>query len=272
MFKRNETGKMLDPLKVTSSTPDTKPWLTILLLIFFFPAGLYRMWKYKQFSLMARKIITVIIFILGIYGYITDVYQTPEEKATILQQEKITLKQKEVEDQKKTEEELAKINLLNKIKDSYGKQQATEFLMDNTFSIVGNGMGRIKLLYSEYLDTTAIIDWSRDWVLVTTTPGQPSELTVDDLMRMVDDVDRHDLIIKTSRYVERKAMEMGSLSASVAFLPGTLTRRGYRSYKYTQTIKLKNAFGAKYKRDFSVNISTDDTSYYFSDLEFYISN
>lgn len=45
-----------------------KTWFIILLLILFFPVGLFLMWKYKPFNRPAHIVITVIIAALAVYG------------------------------------------------------------------------------------------------------------------------------------------------------------------------------------------------------------
>ncbi|MBE5984662.1 MAG: hypothetical protein E7248_15360 [Paenibacillaceae bacterium] len=50
-------------------------WFTILLLIFFFPVGLYLMWRYKKFNMVARVIVSalfVFLMIPAIFGKSKD--------------------------------------------------------------------------------------------------------------------------------------------------------------------------------------------------------
>lgn len=176
---------------------------------------------------------------------------------------------------KKTKEEIATIEKEKKrqktikiLRENYGIPDAYEFLEQyGRFPIRGSGLGGIKVSYCEELNVTAIVDWSNDWKLIKILDGKP-DLDVDKLLAIVDGTDRVDTILKVVKWTEKQALDQGQLEASASTWGG-LTRSGYRKYRYTSTIKLKNAFNAKYKRNFSVDIKTTDTSYIYSNLKFY---
>lgn len=55
-------------------------WFVILSLIFFFPLGLFLMWYFKKWSLMARIIVTIVIAIISVISFLVD---PPESNNTI---------------------------------------------------------------------------------------------------------------------------------------------------------------------------------------------
>ena len=46
----------------------TKTWVVILFLIFFFPVGLYLMWRYKDWGTTAKIVVTVVIALIAIFS------------------------------------------------------------------------------------------------------------------------------------------------------------------------------------------------------------
>lgn len=65
-------------------------WFVILSLIFFFPLGLFLMWYFKKWSLMARIIVTIVIAIISVISFLVDPtesnntinFDTPKEVST----------------------------------------------------------------------------------------------------------------------------------------------------------------------------------------------
>ena len=58
-------------LKKESKWYDKKA-LVIILLIIFFPVGLYALWKNNKFSMISKGIITAVIAILLIFGFMGE--------------------------------------------------------------------------------------------------------------------------------------------------------------------------------------------------------
>lgn len=57
-----------------------KTWVIILFLIFFFPVGLFLMWRYKEWGKVTKIVITVIIALMAIWGWFSP--DTPREEAS----------------------------------------------------------------------------------------------------------------------------------------------------------------------------------------------
>lgn len=58
-----------------------KTWVIVLFLIFFFPVGLFLMWRYKEWRKVTKIVITVIIAPMAIWGLFSP--DTPKEDATL---------------------------------------------------------------------------------------------------------------------------------------------------------------------------------------------
>lgn len=84
-----------------------KTWFIILLLTFFFPVGLFLMWKYANWSKAAKIIVTVIIAILFIFGMTNqdDSPATPADKVKVTEEtmEAETEETEEIEETEATE-------------------------------------------------------------------------------------------------------------------------------------------------------------------------
>lgn len=80
-----------------------KIWFIVLMLIFFFPAGIYLMYKYKKFSSKARGCIVTIIVILGIIGVFTEDKQkvVDKESKQITQEYKEETGEEDIQDWQK---------------------------------------------------------------------------------------------------------------------------------------------------------------------------
>ena len=75
-------------------------WFTILLLIFFFPVGLYLMWRYKKFNMVARVIVSalfVFLMIPAIWGKSKDSGVTANSTKTAVETTTASVAKSEVE-------------------------------------------------------------------------------------------------------------------------------------------------------------------------------
>ena len=68
-----------------------KKALVIILLVIFFPVGLYALWKSNRFSKMSKGIITAVIVILLIFGFMDE-----QEEKTIQDQQKTVEKKSNI--------------------------------------------------------------------------------------------------------------------------------------------------------------------------------
>jgi uncharacterized membrane protein len=77
-----------------------KTWFIVLSLIFFFPVGIYLMWKYTSWSKKAKSIATVVVLIYGLIIILSD--EDTSETAESKDPESVTAA---VEEKQKTEVE-----------------------------------------------------------------------------------------------------------------------------------------------------------------------
>lgn len=59
------------PYQYTTDKWYTKTWVIVLFLIFFFPIGLFLMWRYKEWGKITKIVITVVIALMAIWGLIS---------------------------------------------------------------------------------------------------------------------------------------------------------------------------------------------------------
>lgn len=86
-----------------------KTWFIILTLIFFFPVGIFLMWKYANWSSTIKWIVTAVIAIIALFSFFTDSTdnnQTQNNEIEKSTEEKTTEDKKNVE--KKSVEEASK--------------------------------------------------------------------------------------------------------------------------------------------------------------------
>lgn len=57
-----------------------RTWFVIIMLIFFFPLGLFLMWKFKDWTKGVKWIVTVIVVLVAIIGFATDENDGEEKK------------------------------------------------------------------------------------------------------------------------------------------------------------------------------------------------
>lgn len=87
-----------------------KNWFVILMLVLFFPVGLFLMWKYTNWRNYAKIIVTVVIALLVVVSYVspTDYSSTPDQSTSVQTQksEKTTKSKKETKkENEKTKEQ-----------------------------------------------------------------------------------------------------------------------------------------------------------------------
>ena len=89
-----------------------KNWFVILMLVLFFPVGLFLMWKYTNWRNYAKIIVTVVIALLVVVSYVspTDYSSTPDQSASVQTQksEKTTKSKKETKKEKAAAEKQEK--------------------------------------------------------------------------------------------------------------------------------------------------------------------
>lgn len=74
----------------------TKAWFTIFMLIFFFPVGLYLMWKYRTWNKLVKIIITAIFVLMFLETVLSDENNSDSEQ-TQASSEQITSDKQETE-------------------------------------------------------------------------------------------------------------------------------------------------------------------------------
>lgn len=57
-----------------------RTWFVIIMLIFFFPLGLFLMWKFKDWTKGVKWIVTVVVVLVAIFGFATDENDGEEKK------------------------------------------------------------------------------------------------------------------------------------------------------------------------------------------------
>lgn len=76
-------------------------WFILLLLVFFFPVGLFLMWKYADWKKAIKIIVTVVVAIMFIYGVVsppaTNTSDTERAKATTEETQKPVKEDKKIE-------------------------------------------------------------------------------------------------------------------------------------------------------------------------------
>lgn len=79
-------------------------WFVILMLILFFPVGLFLMWKYANWRNYAKIIITVAIALLVVVSYVlpTDYSSTSDQSASVQTQKSEKTTESKKEDKEKT--------------------------------------------------------------------------------------------------------------------------------------------------------------------------
>lgn len=77
-----------------------KKWFTIATLIFFFPLGLYLMWKNKHFSKKTRVIISIAYVLMAVYSFLESGSEMRERDKVAIEQKQDDTKQEEKKEQK----------------------------------------------------------------------------------------------------------------------------------------------------------------------------
>ncbi|MFC4682890.1 hypothetical protein [Exiguobacterium sp. s149] len=133
-----------------------KTWFVILTLIFFFPLGLFLMWKYEKFNKVARIIVTVVIGLAAFSTFTGDPEDTAtqplvEEPATATadtsEEDKTAAEEaakKEAEEAKKKEEQETALAEAQAAEEAKGKQPAGNYKVGTdidagTYLIVADG-------------------------------------------------------------------------------------------------------------------------------------
>lgn len=57
-----------------------RTWFVIIMLIFFFPLGLFLMWKFKDWTKGVKWIVTIVVVLVAILGFATDENDGEEKK------------------------------------------------------------------------------------------------------------------------------------------------------------------------------------------------
>ncbi|WP_214783255.1 hypothetical protein [Exiguobacterium sp. S3] len=135
-----------------------KTWFVVLMLLLFFPVGLFLMWRYQKFNQIARIIITVIIALAAIPAFTggsdetaTDpaLEETPavEAEADTSEEDKAAAEEaakKEAEEAKKKEEQEKALAEAQAAEEAKGKQPAGNYKVGTdidagTYLIVADG-------------------------------------------------------------------------------------------------------------------------------------
>lgn len=148
-----------------------KTWFVVLLLIFFFPVGLYLMWNNKKFNMVARIIISaffgIYILVVTIAVATTPLDTAPTEKVAKHEVEKVEKVEKEKPKEKPVKKETEKPKKPEKPKATKSQEQAVSSAKTYLSTMAFSKQGLIEQLEFEQFsnaDATYAVDNIKvDW-------------------------------------------------------------------------------------------------------------